>query len=618
MKEKSSTEEPLISASVGARVILREILKLFLVALLNSIMAISLFSYLFTKCNTTLFAYEDKVNIVTLDKNIQYGETGKKLDTYLKKLVNFGFSGAVLVSIDGKIILNKGYGYANKENRTINTAATIFSLGSLTKQFTAAAILKLEMMGKLSTNDSISKYFPNIPPDKKNITIHHLLTHTSGLISGMGSGYTPNRDEEVKYILSQPLSFSPGTDFMYSNEGYTLLAAIIEIASGLEYEKYLKEYLFLPAGMYFTGYHSNYWKNNNIAINYANEINNGSFVEIHKHEYPNWKLIGNGGICSTTSDMYRWYIALQNDKVLSEEAKKKMFSPFLNDYGYGWDIIKRGDVGLLIQHNGGSTLGNAAEMRMYINKNIVSITFSNNDGVKILINQLRDKIESIIFGKEINISVTTLDYDIIKNQKYAGKYVLQKSEYSGFIIETGKDFLKFMPFGQDTLNILYSYAPEEAKLNILLNKKSYLIAKGALNDNYSELQSLFKEQERFARFKKAFNKVITEHSLKNANIEIIGTVKYSPYNKSRATLLRFSKEDEILKLALIWNHKKLIGLEIIEPNYSIEIPFVPASNIKYVGYDIKLEKMFTLFFAEDLNGKVIGAQMNGKTFKKED
>ena len=130
------------------------------------------------------------------------GDLAKKLDMYLTRISPFGFSGALLVAKDGKVILNKGYGMAIRSENVPNTLETVFSTGSITKQFTAAGIMKLEMMGKLKTEDLITKYFDDVPEDKKAITLHHFLTHTSGVVDALGPDYVKaQRDETARKTL---------------------------------------------------------------------------------------------------------------------------------------------------------------------------------------------------------------------------------------------------------------------------------------------------------------------------------------------------------------------------------------------------------------------------------
>ena len=202
------------------------------------------------------------VSIFTLILSLTtaYGQTRKendniqRIDNYLLELEQVGFYGSVLVALDEDLVISKGYGFNNKERQIKNTPTTVFDIGSITKQFTAAAILKLEMQGKLSTDHKLSKYLDDIPIDKENITIHDLLRHQSGLISNVGKDYEKiSKEEFLNKVLSSKLRFEVGSGFSYSNLGYSLLAMIIEKVSGQTYETYLYENLWKPAEMHMTG-----------------------------------------------------------------------------------------------------------------------------------------------------------------------------------------------------------------------------------------------------------------------------------------------------------------------------------------------------------------------------
>ena len=177
------------------------------------------------------------------------------ISDYLLLMEERGFSGSILVAKEGKIIHKAGYGYADREQKIKNKPETVFTTGSITKPFTGAAILKLEMMGKIKVNDLMSKYFDDVPEDKKEITIHHLLTHTSGLPGAIGrDDDLVSKEQFIDDALSTSLKSTPGTTYRYSNVGYSLLAIILEKQAGMTYEAFLKEYLFDPAGMESTGY----------------------------------------------------------------------------------------------------------------------------------------------------------------------------------------------------------------------------------------------------------------------------------------------------------------------------------------------------------------------------
>lgn len=329
-----------------------------------------------------------------------------KIDHYLNQGVANGFSGAVLVAKEGKIILNKGYGMANKENNIPYTTTTVSTIGSVTKQFTATAILKLVEFNKLNVTDPISKFFKNLPGDKKNITIHQLLSHTAGFIDVIGNGDFDDIPMKrfFKTIFAAKLLHKPGLKYAYSNSGYSVLARIIEIASGQDYERFLREHLFKPADMNQTGYFIPQWNNSTIATGYARNIfNMGTMISrFQKMEKVTWTLKGNGGIHSTTEDMYKWYKALKTNKILSKSLLEKLTTPYAlmrqnhtHHYGYGWAIYNSDRDTKIIAHNG----GNAIFFHDFLwlpKEDVVIILFTNASSKEV---EVAWPIEKMIFDK---------------------------------------------------------------------------------------------------------------------------------------------------------------------------------------------------------------------------
>lgn len=320
-------------------------------------------------------------------KGLVKGDLGAKLDGQMRQLTDKGFSGVLLVAKDGQIVLEKGYGLANRENKTPYTAETVFTVGSITKQFTGAAILKLEMQGKLQTSDKISKYFKELPPDKADITLHQLLAHSAGFVHAFGDDYERlTRDEVIKRALASKLRYVPGAKHEYSNVGYSLLGAIIEIVTGTSYERFLHDNLFKPAGMTNTGYVLPKWKRENLAVGYREDGSRWGTPLDHAWDKdgPYWNLRANGGILSTTQDLYKWHLALEGEKVLSNKAKEKYFTPHIAEqpeavsfYGYGWVIEKTGRGTKLIWHDGGNGFF-YADFRRYIDEKVVYIVATNS------------------------------------------------------------------------------------------------------------------------------------------------------------------------------------------------------------------------------------------------
>lgn len=328
-----------------------------------------------------------------------------QVDWYLKGAESAGMSGAVLLAKDGEIILRKGYGMADREQKKSVLLETGFDIGSVTKQFTAAAILKLEMEGKLSVNDPMNKYLDNFPSDKAKITIHHLLTHTSGIRGGFGGDYDDlvTRDELVERVRRSDLLWEPGTKYRYSNAGYSMLGAIIEYTSGQPYEEYVIEKLLKPAGLMKTGYLIPEWDKKDLAVGYRNDKRWGTPLDGEwLPDGPGWNLRTNGGFISTVDDMFLWIEALKGEKILSKEAKAKLFTPHVqrsgnSSYGYGWGIRETPRGTRLISHGGGTIAFNA-DYRWWIDEDIVLIMFTNNN--KLRVGSFTPKVAEIIFGTE--------------------------------------------------------------------------------------------------------------------------------------------------------------------------------------------------------------------------
>lgn len=252
----------------------------------------------------------------------------EKVDEYLTRLTGLGLTGSVLVAKDGKIILEKGYGMADRKRNLPFTKDTVVDIGSNTKDLTKTAILQLVQNGKLKLNDPLSKFFANVPSDKAVITIEQLMEHTAGFAQHSGRDEEPIAKEDfLKRVFSTPLLTPPGKAERYSNPGYSLLAAIIEKVSGQSYEQYIQERILKPVGMATTGYILPKWRAGQLARNYANDKEEPpTFDYPHLNDGPGWNLRGNGGTLSTVADMYRFYLALQGDKLLAPEFKARLLA----------------------------------------------------------------------------------------------------------------------------------------------------------------------------------------------------------------------------------------------------------------------------------------------------
>lgn len=319
--------------------------------------------------------------IITLNAQQKTAPTAlfSKIDTYLTAGTKNGFSGAISVVKNGEVIINKGYGIANKKTNSLNNSNTIFDIGSNTKQFTATAILKLVELGKLKLTAPISTFFKNVPTDKQKITIHQLLSHSAGLLDALGRDFTEISEKDFfDQLFSSKLLSKPGEKHAYSNVGYSILGRIIEIVSHQSYEAFVNEHLFKPAGMFQTGYLLPKWNVKQISRSYNRGIfdRESAIIRYQKDGDINWHLKANGGMNSTQNDMLLWYKALKTTKIISKASFKKLTTDHISGYGYGWGIKKSKDHGKRISHNGSN--GAYAHSIIWYPKEEVYIVYVTN------------------------------------------------------------------------------------------------------------------------------------------------------------------------------------------------------------------------------------------------
>jgi hypothetical protein len=299
------------------------------------------------------------------------------------------------------------------------------------------------------------------------------------------------RDTTIRKAFNAPLLFSPGTEYRYSNTGFSVLAAIIEKVSGQTYEQYLSENLFKPAGMNSTGYRLPDWSKHVVAHYYSNDKDWGTFLE---RPYPYWNLLGNGGILSTTGDMYRWHVALEGEKILSEEAKKKLYTPFLNNYAYGWDVTHT-DHGLLIQHNGGGSFGSSdtADFLRFMDAKVVIVVLCHQDFANTeLAMPISPQIAKLVFGDEVEIPPATQRASQSVLSKYHGDYVLPSGAQISVTSEDER--LTLAPHGQEAVDLLAYPNAGESPLNKRLNERAETIMSAMLKRDFKPAEESLADQ----------------------------------------------------------------------------------------------------------------------------
>jgi CubicO group peptidase (beta-lactamase class C family) len=304
------------------------------------------------------------------------GPDGELMDAYLRGLAEAGqFSGAVLVAQRGQTILRAAYGFAEASHAVPNTPATRFRLGSISKQFTAMGILILQTQGALSVDDPACGYLSDCPPAWEPITIHQLLTHTSGIPNYTGTPafaaqepFAVTPEEIIAPLRSRPLLFAPGEGYGYSNANYVLLGMIIEGVSGKLYEDFLREAIFAPLGMRDTGVEHARVMIPELAVGYENPTTEATYLDLSN-------LFAAGALYSTVDDLYRWDRALADDRLIPAELRERMFTPVRETYAYGWRITR--PFNRLMAGHTGHVSGARTYITRYPDDDAVIIVLSN-------------------------------------------------------------------------------------------------------------------------------------------------------------------------------------------------------------------------------------------------
>ena len=362
------------------------------------------------------------------------------------------FMGTVLVARGDEVLFSRAYGSANLEWNIPNAIDTKFRLGSVSKQFTAAAILLLEERGKLTVDDSVKKHYSEAPAAWDGITVAQLLTHTSGI-----PNFTSFPDYEsfsrvpttpadlVKLFRDKQLDFAPGAEMRYSNSGYALLGLIIESASGTTYAKFLDENIFEPLGMKDSGYDSNVALIPRRAAGYVPSPNGPENANYLSMTVP----FAAGALYSTVGDLHRWNQGLFGGKVIDPGSLRKMITPPKGDYAFGIVVVRQAGRKAL-QHGGGID-GFNTKLSYFPDDGVTVVALSNINGPGA--EGIVDKLGALVHGepvalhserKEIALPASTL-------KEYVGTYELHAGSSLAVSLVDGKLTVIYTGRPPDTL-----------------------------------------------------------------------------------------------------------------------------------------------------------------------
>lgn len=371
-------------------------------------------------------------------KSNVYEEIAKYLQVHSD---NGYFMGSVLVSRGQEVLLSKGYGMANLEHGVPNTPQTKFRLASLTKQFTAAAILKLQEQNLLDVHSSLATYLPDYP-NGEQITVHQLLNHTAGIPNftsfedyhSLKKRIPTKLDDLIAWFSDRPLEFPPGERFSYSNSGYAVLTKIIETVSGLSYADFLQKHIFKPLEMHDSGYDRRQTILKNRASGYVATGEGYQHADYIDMSVPS----GAGGLYSTVEDLYKWERSLYTDAVLSKSSRDAMFSstvhaPDRGDghayHSYGWFVDTKYNRHR-ISSNGGVE-GFFTHIARYPNERVAIVVLNNLQTIlPILPDSIGLDIAAILFGESYKFPEEreAIDLDPAIYENYVGRYKFAPSQ----------------------------------------------------------------------------------------------------------------------------------------------------------------------------------------------
>ena len=501
-----------------------------------------------------------------------------RLDHYMTNASYFGFSGGLLVEKDGKLVLSKGYGFANKEYLVPFTDSTMIDIASCTKPFTATAILQLHDEGKLDVKDKITKYFDNVPKDKVNITIGQLLSNSSGLGEYMFTESNILRENHISKVLQSPLEGNPN-QWYYSNEGFNVLAAIVEIASGMPYETYIKTHFIEPLKMTHTGFFGDKkWPQKYIGHSYNRERDYGAFSN-----NPNkWSDKGSGNIASSIQDIYKFVKGSMQNDFLKESTYQKQFKKYVDlnskwGYGYGWFLLKSERNTKVWRFGGNNTpAGITIEVRIFPEENALYILFCNQmiDDIG-LVRPIRDEIEKMMFNPNYENQLTKMDMDLGN----AGQLIQKISFKSKTKIEPYLNQYILYTENQDVVNAITQ--PDEERKAVLktLNDKTEELFDQLLNGKYAdkEVQDYYWD------------------TIKLKDYKVLCTVPLSEDNSG--TFVRIWTPMGEFVFICVWEGKELSYIN--DETNGLPSWRLVKDKTGFSGYDLILNKKFEIKITKD-------------------
>lgn len=518
-------------------------------------------------------------------------DLAQRVDDYLQRCGAFGFSGSVLIAVDDGVVLSKGYGVADRKTGARCTSETIFDLGSLSKQFTATVVLALAQQKKLKLDDKLADFFGDVPSDKRAITLHQLLAHTSGLPRGLASvgSRATDREKMLHDVFAAPLAFKPGKQHQYSNLGYDVLAAVVEVATKKPFEDVVRELAFTPSKMTSTGFRQDGKLDaaraargeperydpppvGSMLIDDASRFE-GQFDEklLATDGWYSWGLRGAGGVLSTVGDLWRWEQTLRGDTLLDAKSRHTLWQPVHDNYACGWYVLESPRHTPWIAHGGSTDSGFDVYATRYPEERVFFAVLGNTSGVVPWVNL---NVGKLIFGEQVALPPAVAALDEAALGSACGVYESAKARLRVSAFEGAWSIEALDAKAFEALTGASGKSPEF--------DKSRSIVTGLARDDFKAFHAAENPQHPL-KFMEGWWARMKEKHGSLAHAEILGAVDERGDAATVIARLDFERGGELMRF--LWSAGKLNGVNIGGP-YPSRVRLVPTSATTALAYDL--------------------------------
>ena len=503
-----------------------------------------------------------------------------RVDRLLERLSDYGFAGSIAVAVEGATVHSAGYGLADRERVVAVGPDTRFDIGSLTKPFTAAVILRLAEEGVLSVGDSLGGLLPDVPAAMSGITVERLLTHTSGLVRSAGSldvEADATREEFLAAVLGSELLFPPGERFEYSDTGYDLLAAIAELKTGEPFPALVERLVIRPAGLEQTGYATGEEATADVAWAYSSAFGSPWADDREGPSAPTWYNLGSGGLVSTTGDLLAFESALWAGEILAPATVERMTHGHVEvgggrSYGYGW-FVSDGPNGRVVYH-GGDISGYKAHLARYVESDLVFAALGSVLGWERAID--RDAI-SAWFGEGPSLPPARED---APDESFAGTY--RTAEGDPIVVWVEAERIVVETAGQPAVDLVFRAAGgETAERTRVAGEVIEALGRG----DQAFLESLLRERDRaggFAGFLISIWGRLEQRSGPARSHAVLGS--YAAQDGTVVSLIEVQRDGGSERMRLIWRGDRLVtagGDEGLRRPTALFVPTGPGTAARY-------------------------------------